>query len=106
MFPILLNPIPLLLTISTAFGVFVHDVQLTHIAQAASIPAISAGYMAASEVAHKFSDQHPHVERMNLGRSSSNQPSIQPRNGEDKKYISQKKFNSNSTATDYSWPSA
>jgi len=105
MFPILLNPIPLILTISTAFGVLVHDVQLTHVAEAASIPAISVGFVAASEIAHKFSDQHTHVERMNLGRSSSNQPSIQPRNDQDKKYISQKKFNSNSTATDYSWPS-
>ena len=106
MFPILLNPLPLLLTISTAFGVLVHDTQLAHVAQVAGVPAISASYISTSEIAQKFADQHPHVERMNLGRSTSGEPSIQPRNDQDKKYIAQKKFNSNSTATDYYWPSA
>ncbi len=105
MFPILLNPIPLILTISTAFGVLVHDAQLNHVVAAASVPAISVGYVAASDLVHKFADQHTHVERMNMGRTTSSEPSIQPRNNDEKKYVSQKKFNSSSLACDYCWPS-
>jgi hypothetical protein len=81
-------------------------VQLNHVVAASAVPAISAGYVAVTDLAHKFTDQHTHVERASMGRTTSSEPSIQPRNGNDKKYIAQKKYNSNSSSSDYCWPSA
>ena len=105
MFPIIINPIPLILTISTTFGVLVHDAHLSQLAGIASIPVVAAAYVATADFVQK-SDPHTHIERASLRRTTLGEPSIQPRIGNDKKYISLKKYSSNSFGSDYCWPSA
>lgn len=102
------NALPLFMTISTAFGVFIHDTQIDQMAATAALPAIVVGYGVA-DILVKQTD-HTHFERAgfnaSIGRLHEAQPRVQPRNGDDKKYISQKKYNSTSYGSDYRWPSA
>lgn len=108
MFPLLLNPIPALLTFSAMFGVLIHDTRFEHVTALATMPAIVAGH-AGVDAAIKQSDPHTHVERVsfarNLGSFKTAEPSTRPRDEDDNKYVIQKKPNANSYGNVYSWPS-
>lgn len=102
MFPYIINPLPIALTLATSFGVLLHDTQLDRATTTAlTLPAIVAAYGAA-DIGLKLSDGHTHTERVSLGAS---QPRIQPRGHDDKKYMLNKKLHINSSGSDYSWPS-
>lgn len=83
------------------FGVFVHDSRLDS-AAASVLPAQVSAMTALEEL--KVSDLHTHAERVGFTQSV-NDPSIQPRNDNDKKYIVQKKLTANSFGSIYIWPS-
>jgi hypothetical protein len=106
MLPFIINPLPLLLTISTAFGVLVHDMHIDKFAVVA-LPAAIISY-GASEVGLKLNDQHLHAERVSFSgslRLNEAQPRVQPRTEDDKKYIAQKKLTYDAYGSDYRWPS-
>jgi hypothetical protein len=108
MFPLLLNPLPILLTITTSFGVLVHDTQIDKATTTAlALPATIAAFGAA-DIALKLNDPHVHTERFsvahNLESLRSTQPRIQPRD-DSKKYISIKKYVSDGMGSQYHWPS-
>jgi len=99
----LVNLLPVFLTFSAAFGVFFHDSQLDR----ASVTAFTAPLVTTVDTSLntplKFNDFHIHTETASEQLQNS-QPTTQPR-GEDKKYIVSKKLVSNSSGSDYSWPS-
>jgi hypothetical protein len=109
MFPLLINPLPVLLTLSTAFGVLVHDTQLDAAAKTAlTVPVTIAAY-AGAEYVTKMNDPHIHNERASFSNGLSElkgeQPRTQTRGGDDKKYVVQKKSNVHSYGSEYIWPS-
>lgn len=103
------NLLPLLFTLSTAFGVLVHDTQLDRATATALSAPVAIINVAAADSSLKSSDLHVHSERASFSRSISeldgSQPRTQTRNGDDKKYVVQKKLSSSSTDSEYSWPS-
>lgn len=102
MYPLLINPLPLLLTLSTSFGVLLHDTQIDRATTTAlTLPAIVASYGAA-DIALKLNDPHTHAERVHINAS---EPRVRARSNDDKKYIFSKKLRVNSYGSDYSWPS-
>jgi len=102
MFPLLYSPLSLIIAFTTGVGVLVHDTQIDKAASLAiALPAIVATYSAVDK-ALKTSDAHTHVERVTIGGSNHR---IQPRVGDDKKYIVLKKFGAHSLNGEYSWPS-
>lgn len=103
MFPLLINPLAALLTLTTSFGVLIHDTQIDKAAHVATaLPAVLAAYGTA-DVASKLNDQHVHTERVAI---ASQQPRVQPRSSnDDKKYITVKKFSGDVCGSEYSWPS-
>lgn len=102
MLPLAINPLPLVLTLATSFGVLVHDTQVDRAASFAIVlPAIVATYGAA-DISLKLSDLHVHTERVSF---SAGQPSMQPRSNDDKKYIVTKRYSVNAFGSEYSWPS-
>lgn len=109
MFPLPLNPLPLLVTISTAFGVLIHDTQLDVMAKTAlTTPMAIVGYVGV-DAAMKMNDPHVHNERVSLSHSmrvmKGSQPRTQTRGGDDKKYVIQKKSSVHSYGSEYIWPS-
>lgn len=101
MFPIIFNPTPILLTFCAMFGVLVHDTRLDR-AAAAVLPAQSSVVTTVEDL--KVNDLHTHAERVSFSQDVT-EPSIQPRNDQDKKYVVQKKLNANSFGSIYIWPS-
>lgn len=102
MFPLIINPLTILLTLTTTFSVLVHGTQVDQATSIAiALPVMVASYGVA-DITLKSNDPHVHVERVSF---SSRQPSTQPRNGDDKKYIVAKKYSANGFGGDYSWPS-
>jgi len=95
MFSNLINPLAILVSLSTASGVLVHD---THIDTAAvtalSLPAIMASYDNTAKVAGFGGEAHTHVERSSFSQTvhafNSHTPGLQPRAHEDKKHLMQK----------------
>ena len=109
MFPILINPLPVLLTLSTAFGVLVHDTQLDMAAKTALTAPIVVVAYAGADMAMKMNDPHIHNERVSFSNGvrelKGEQPRTQTRNGDDKKYLVQKKSSTLSYGSEYIWPS-
>lgn len=109
MFPLLINPLPLLLTLTTSFGVLVHDTQIDRATSTALAVPIAFATLGAAEISLKSGEAHVHTERFsfakNMEQLRSGQPRIQIRNEDDKKYISVKKFTSNGLGSEYNWPS-
>lgn len=103
MFPLLLNPLPVLLTLSTTFGVLVHDLHLDQVTSVATVPAIVAVAGVGFIDPNLKWNEHVHPEKSSV-RINGSQPRVQPRS-EDKKYVSHKKYTSNAYSSDYSWPS-
>jgi hypothetical protein len=111
MFPLLLNPLPILLTLTTSLGVVFHDTQIDRASTTAlAVPATFATYGTADS-AIKLNDPHVHTERFNVADNmqvmrSSDQPRTQVRGEQDKKYISVKRYVSDGMGSEYHWPSA
>ncbi len=90
-----LNPLAILLTLSTATGVLVHD---THIDKATTTvlatPAAVTNYDSNTKSIQFNSDFHTHIERgataQTLHSFRTHQPRITPRVTEDKKHLLQK----------------
>ena len=94
MFSALLNPLAILISLSTATGVLVHDMHIDAAASAVvAMPATIGNYDISSKLAG-FGDAHTHVERGAMAQAIINlqgqNPRIQPR-VEDKKYLLQKR---------------
>lgn len=109
MFQLLINPIPILLIIGTAFGVLLHDSQIDRaMVTAVTIPVTTSVY-GPSEATIKLSDVQPHSEQVsateNIRNLNDSQPTIQPRANDDKRYVVQKKASFQVAGSDYSWPS-
>lgn len=107
--PILLSPLPFLITLSTAFGVVIHDTQLDMAAKTALTIPYAVVDFAGSEMSMKFNDPHTHSENssvtQNLRDMKADQPRTQTRGGDDKKYVVQKKSSVHSFGSEYIWPS-
>lgn len=102
MFKLFATPLPIIIALTTGFGVLIHDTQIDKAtATAIALPALLATYGAA-DISLKLNDPHTHSERVSVAGAH---PRVQPRSGDDKKYISLKKFGANSLSGDYSWPS-
>lgn len=91
---IFINPFSIMLSLSTMFGVFIHDTkidQMTVVAMA--VPAIVASYELGSK-AINMGEAHTHSERASLSqmvRSLNHEsPRTTPRKSEDKKHLLQK----------------
>ena len=90
----IINPLSILITLSTLLGVVVHDTKVDQLAtKVLSVPNAIVNYEGVNH-AIKFSDEHTHTERISLSevvRSvNSDVPRIQPRMTSDKKYRLQK----------------
>ena len=94
MFPLstLLTPISIALSLSTATGVLLHDTKLDKAVSLA--PALSANLDSADRSVKLIGDAHTHTERGSLAQAvrdmKTQNPRVQPRNTEDKKYLMQK----------------
>jgi hypothetical protein len=106
--PPLINPLPFVFIIATAFGVVMHDTKVDH---ATSIAVVNPTYFADSVLSDAVgkSDEHIHVERASVSSQSSsathqeNVPKTQPRNDHNK--YTQVKRNANSGGDNNLWPS-
>lgn len=108
MFPLIINPLPLLFTITATFGVLVHDMQIDRATTVAlALPTAFATFAAVDSVL-KASEQHVHVERVSmphhLGNLGTSLPRIQPRD-DDRRYVQSKKIAFGSMDSGYIWPS-
>lgn len=93
MLPLIINPIPLLFTLATTFGVLVHDTQLDRAATVAlAVPAAIASYAAVDQM-NKNDQSHTHVERVShqsMVGLRAMVPRLQPRD-DDRRYLQNKK---------------
>jgi hypothetical protein len=104
MLPISLNPLPILVTLTAAFSVFVHDSQLDYAAISA-IAVVPAAIMT-TDIMNLGANQHVHAERGSFARTArSNQAATPPRNEDEKKYIAQRRLLGDSFGSEYYWPS-
>ncbi len=90
-FSFLVTPLSIFLSLSTASGVFIHDMRIDKVAVTAiTVPVATAGNVQLVNFAH---DLHTHAERGSLQQvgESNHNPLIQPRTN-NRKYISQKNF--------------
>lgn len=107
MFPLILNPLPVLVSLTAALGVLVHDTQIDNVA----VTALSMSAIVSDSATNglRSGSHHVHVDRGSFGESTrslrTHQPATQPRNETDKKYIAQKRLMGNSFGNEYSWPS-
>jgi hypothetical protein len=97
-----IKPLSALLTIATLTGILMHDTKLDSLMVTAALPAVVIGY-GATDVANKFADAHTHVQRVHINPS---QPGMQPRGGEDRKYITGgKRLAFSGSGSNFVWPS-
>lgn len=93
MFPLIINPLPLIFTLATTFGVLVHDTQLDRATTVAlAVPAAIASYAAVDQM-NKNDQSHTHVERVSHQNAMGLRmmvPRLQPRD-DDRRYLSNKK---------------
>jgi hypothetical protein len=97
------------MTLATSFGILVHDTQLDHAASVALALPVAFAIVGTADLSIKLNDPHLHAERISFSRNiqqlRSSQPRVQTRVSEDKKYIFNKKNNSDSDGSEYHWPS-
>jgi hypothetical protein len=94
-FSFLVTPLSIFLSLSTATGVFVHDTRVDKAALSViSAPSTSAGYQSSTKLVNYATDSHTHVERHSLSQSlhelRSENPRVQPRTSNEKKYLTNK----------------
>ena len=89
-----LNPLAILMSLSTATGVLVHDMHLDQAATTMAMPAAMAN-TDTTKTANLGGTDHTHVERASVSQAllhlNSHNPRIQPRVFEDKKHLLQKR---------------
>ncbi|NCO10853.1 hypothetical protein GW930_03035 [Candidatus Saccharibacteria bacterium] len=109
MFTTYINPSILALTLSTAFGVLVHDTHLDRMATVAiGAPAVIATYAAADQLLKKT--DHTHVDRGGFTKqaltSQSKLPRVQPRD-DARNYMQSKKsaWSGDGNSNARLWPS-
>jgi hypothetical protein len=97
MYPLslLLTPLSVFLSLSTATGVLVHDTRVDKAAMTAlSTPSTMASGQADSKMVNMSGDAHTHTERHSLSQAvhdlKADNPRLHPRTTSDKKYLSQK----------------
>lgn len=99
--------LPLLITLTTGTGVLLHDSRFDR-ATALAVP-VPFSTEDVSDLAMMLRDQHVHTERVVVAGAAQgltiSEPSIGPRNTDDKKYIASKKLSINSSGSEYVWPS-
>jgi hypothetical protein len=110
MLSIIPNPLSILTSLAIMSGVFVHDMQLDNVTMtSAAVPRAIL-----TESSHNISElfkteQHAQSEVGSFLESTHNirsqQPSTQPRNENDKKYIAQKRTIGSTFGNGYYWPS-
>jgi len=108
MFQIFLTPMTTtFMTFSAMFGVVLHDAQLTKLAEVAISKHANIESIQPDEVRLLAkASVHTHVAAANYSSTNtSTQTSIQPRNENDKKYVSNRRHVSNDSDSDYVWPS-
>lgn len=100
-----LTVVPLAVSIMTIAGILVHDMQI----EKATEFIFHARPMVSQAVAFVRPEQHIHKDiSIFTGAAFSAKtatPSAQPRNTDDKKYITQKRLIGNTYGSDYIWPS-
>lgn len=107
---LLVTPLSIFLSLSTATGVFVHDTRIDKATLTVlSAPSISAGYQSNTKLVNYATDSHTHVERHSLSQSlhelRSDNPRVQPRTNNEKKYVAQKNVGFGHTPFDsYAFP--
>jgi hypothetical protein len=110
MLPSIISPLTLLLTLTTSFGVLVHDTQVDRATTTALALPVAFATFGAADAAIKFGDAHTHVEKVNVAKTlqelRSGQPRIQVRNDDEKKFVFNKKFAFDSGGSQYNWPLA
>ncbi len=91
MFSNLINPLAILISLSTTSGILVHDTHVDQAAAAIAMPAMLASYDTTGKLG---AESHTHVERSSLSQTinalHSRTPGVQPRANEDKKHLMQK----------------
>lgn len=106
MLPLTLNPLPVLISLTAAFSVLVHDSQIDFAAMTAL--AVPAAIITGDVVGLGLSDagQHVHAERSSGSRATrSTQAATPPRNENDKKYVAQRRLLGDSFGSEFYWPS-
>ena len=93
-FALLLTPLSMILSFTTAVGVFVHDTRIDKATLTVmAVPAVVVAYQAGASM-HLGGDLHTHSERSSLSQSVNDikgqNPRVQPRSNSDKKYVTQK----------------
>ena len=106
----IIKPLPILVTLVTAFGVLVHDL---HVDRATTVAIALPVLMASAAGMDKLigGDAHVHVERASPGRPfsafKSSLPNTQPPRDDEKKYASNKRASLGfGSDQGYVWPSA
>ena len=108
MFTVLINPLAVLMSFSTATGVLVHDMHIDQALSSLAMPAAMAS-VDTTKTLNLGGADHTHVERTSLSQALRDvrvgNPSIQPRVAENKKYLLQKRVTRGYHAFDnYSLP--
>ena len=103
MLPLLINPMPLIFTLATTFGVLVHDTQVDRAASFAVAVPVAFASFAAIDSAIKSTD-HVQVERAMIPHISVGISRTQPRDDE-RHYVQSKKLYFGSEGSGYFWPS-
>lgn len=88
----LLNPLAILVSLSTATGVLIHDTHIDQVASAMSLPSVMAN-VDTSKTVHLGGADHTHVERASASQillHVNGTPKVQPRTN-DKKHLLQKR---------------
>lgn len=109
MLPLLINPLPLIFTITATFGVLVHDTQIDRATTVAlTVPTAFASFVAIDS-ALKSGEQHVHVERVSmpqhLAALRSNLPRTISRDDDERRHINEKSIQYRSGGGSYLWPS-
>ncbi|HEY8886499.1 MAG TPA: hypothetical protein VIM31_03310 [Candidatus Microsaccharimonas sp.] len=92
--PPIINPLPFVFIVATAFGVVMHDTQVDHAASVAIVTPANFSDFAVADAASK-SNEHVHVERVAVSNQGSathheNVPKTQPRDDHNR-YVQVKK---------------
>lgn len=95
MFNLIINPLAVAISVSTALGIFVHDTKIDKFTMTAlALPAIVASYDASTKLAHMAPDLHTHAERTSISQAVNDlraqNPRVQPRHNDDKKHLLQR----------------
>ena len=96
MFAALINPLTVIMSLSTATGVLVHDMHIDAAASTAlALPSVVVSHEAGNKYVSLDGSAHTHVERTSLSQAvidlKTQNPRIQPRTTEDKKHLLQKR---------------